>query len=563
MPKRVAYTRCMTKRNITLFQMLGIFAFLLPFLAVGLCAGYWLLMDLRDWYDARAYVPALAHIESLHLFGGESVKAEYRYAYDGRIYTSSRVGINDDSSLGHRDLFNTLWESWHREEPVTAWVNPQQPSHALLDRGMPWDRLAFKFIFFLMFAGFELLLLIAAFKGFFSAPQTISGITLPAEVRINDQQQILCNPAPLVFYWLFTLTWNLFSVSFCLFADRSQGWFAHILLGLFLLIGLLILFCTVFESLRRLRFGTPALTIDPLPARTGGVLHGSIRLKRRLADKVPYLVTLSCTRERTRDNYERTVWREDVYATCSAGPHGTQLDFRINVPPGLPASRGSHRWKLQIEGKVPNLLDISLHHNFTVPVIAGKPEEIPYDAITTAAPIKPTAPEIPPNIARIHQAEDVTVVYYPPSRNRYRGTLALVWGTAILVFMVSKYEEKMFANADPQAIMFVMFLLAFFTIPALLGLYLLLNSLQVEASTRELVSRRRILGIAVTRRVPTTEISRIEHRDRHRRLVACLRNGRAITVGDGIPRPVGEHLQGLLQQALQLKTVETPLQTEA
>jgi hypothetical protein len=535
--------------------MLGAFGFFLPFLAVGLVAGYWLLMDLRAWYDARTYVPAPAYIQSLHLSGNKSIKAEYRYTYDGKIYTSSRVGTNDDSSLGHRDLFNRLWETWRREEPVTAWVNPEQPSHALLDRGMPWDKLAFKSIFFLMFAGLPLAGLAAAFKAYFTAPQTVSGMTLPDDIRVNDQQQIICSPGPLVFYWMFAITWNIFSVTFTLLSSgKPSPWYTDLFFGVFLLIGLLILFSTVFESLRRLRFGKLALTIDPLPARTGGLLHGSLKLNRRLADNVPYLVTLSCTRERTHHNYERIVWQEKVYAACSTDPHGTRLVFRISLPTGLPDHGGDHRWKLHIEGKVPNLMDISLHHDFTIPVITGRPDEIPYKAVAIAPLKNPTASEIPPNIARIHQVGGAIVVYYPPTRNRYSGTLTLIFGTAIFAFIVSRYDEKMFAGADPMAISFVLFFVALFAIPPLAGLYGLMNSLQVEASARELLSRRRILGVTLTRRAPATEIIRIEHRDRRgSRLVACLRNGSEITVGDGIPRSVAKLLQYRLEQALQLK----------
>jgi hypothetical protein len=62
------------------------------------------------------------------------------------------------------------------------------------------------------------------------------------------------------------------------------------------------------------------------------------------------------------------------------------------------------------------------------------------------------------------------------------------------------------------------------------------------------------LGVTLTRRAPATEIIRIEHRDRRgSRLVACLRNGSEITVGDGIPRSVAKLLQYRLEQALQLK----------
>jgi hypothetical protein len=86
------------------------------------------------------------------------VTARYQYAKDGRTYRSERVALDDHlpASLAYqRERYRTLADALARNAPVTAYVNPADPTEAVLTRGLGAP------IYFVALVGLALLVVFA------------------------------------------------------------------------------------------------------------------------------------------------------------------------------------------------------------------------------------------------------------------------------------------------------------------------------------------------------------------------------------------------------------------
>ena len=83
-----------------------------------------------------------------------------------------------------------------------------------------------------------------------------------------------------------------------LFGDRDLPVYLQVVLPSFTLLGLLILFVAVRESLRWRRFGRLEMTLDPLPGSIGGHVGGSLELPLHQAAASDCRVMLMCIRDR-------------------------------------------------------------------------------------------------------------------------------------------------------------------------------------------------------------------------------------------------------------------------
>ncbi len=70
-----------------------------------------------------------------------SVVARYRFQWQGAEYISTQVTPNVKSSAEQHntDLFRALKSARESGSAVTAWVDPQDPTYAVLDKSVPWQ----------------------------------------------------------------------------------------------------------------------------------------------------------------------------------------------------------------------------------------------------------------------------------------------------------------------------------------------------------------------------------------------------------------------------------------
>ncbi len=115
---------------------------LLVGLGVGFALWPWMIGPVR----ARSWSPVTATVVSSTVRRHESTDSDghhsitwkldilYRYDVDGRSYLSNRYGFIGGSSSGY-DGKNDIAKSLPRGSTVTAWVDPSDPTRAVLERG--------------------------------------------------------------------------------------------------------------------------------------------------------------------------------------------------------------------------------------------------------------------------------------------------------------------------------------------------------------------------------------------------------------------------------------------
>ena len=200
------------------------FLFALPFFGIGVWMGYSVGTHLYDAWQMRSWVPVQAQ---LHNAGYEThsgddsdtyeAYAEFSYQYNEQLYVSQRVSLaggSDNIGDYQQDLGRRLGSALSRRETVTAWGDPGNPSNAVIDRTLRWGLMGFKSIFFFVFGGVGLGLIIYSFRSpvekdldaphYADAPWLANDAWQGGDIRSSSK-------ASMWFAWGFAAFWNLVS----------------------------------------------------------------------------------------------------------------------------------------------------------------------------------------------------------------------------------------------------------------------------------------------------------------------------------------------------------------
>ena len=143
--------------------------------------------------------------------------AEYTYVYQGQRYGGTRVAIAggaDNIGDYQQDLGRELASAWSNGQPVSVFVNPENPAEAIYDRSIRWGLIGFKSIFMLVFGGVGLGLLIYVFLGPTAKdPNDPQFADRPWLANDKWQGDPILSNAKLSMYamWGFAAFWNLIS----------------------------------------------------------------------------------------------------------------------------------------------------------------------------------------------------------------------------------------------------------------------------------------------------------------------------------------------------------------
>ena len=321
-----------------------------------------------------------------------------------------------------------------------------------------------------------------------------------------------------------------------LFGDRDLPVYLQVVLPSFTLLGLLILFVAVRESLRWRRFGRLEMTLDPLPGSIGGHVGGSLELPLHQAAASDCRVMLMCIRDRlvkTKDGSSRSEsveWARETLPDLGRSGSGVRLRFTFEVPEGLPSSEEPsddyHKWVIRVQADLPGA---DLDQVFEVPALLVDPPlqaREPALAEATAA----EALELSPRVVRVHRSRGGLTLYFPAGRGGLGGIMLLIFGGVGALMM-------------------------------LLGLYSLVNSLVVEIRNGKVTARRSFF-VPFSRTARFDEIQRIEmdvhsrvgqgaKSSSHVRIRGIVRGGRRISLGDDVPLGrQSEILAALLEEAI-------------
>jgi hypothetical protein len=360
----------------------------LGFLVLGMVPTVFDAMRMRQWEPVQAQVLE-AWLTSSRSDGGNATSrahARYRYEVAGRAYVGERVAVsNVADNLG--DYWYQLgWQlksAQQQGKAVTAWVNPSDPTEAVLDRDLRWPLLGFWGIFLVVFGGVGGGLLawarhswreaakpehpLAASQPWMAYPGW-TGPSIASNMRAER--------------WVFTgmgLVFLVFgsSVSALALPQAVNGRPIVWVVLVFPLVGLVMCWHALQRWRQHRRYGTAALVLTPHPAPLGGRVVMHLDLPVQASPKARVVMALSCLERSTngsgedRRTSESLQWENEGVARTLPTTSGTRIQWHADVPGHLPASvppgEDGTVWRVSITGQGLGG-DFSAHYD--IPVFA-------------------------------------------------------------------------------------------------------------------------------------------------------------------------------------------------
>ena len=501
-----------------------------PFFGVGVWMLWAVANDFNDAWQMRSWQPTQARLiqAGYNSKSGDNsttyeAYAQYTYQFRGQEFTNDRVAIAggaDNIGEYQRDMGRKLSSAFSRREPITVFVDPDNPRDAIIDPTLRWGLIGFKSVFLFVFGGVGLGLIIFAVRSpkkkdtadpaYQTEPWKLNDKWQTASVRSSSKQTMY-------FTWGFAAFWNLVSapLPFLMYREILEKQNYAALLGiLFPLIGIGLIVWAVRSTLEWKRFGPAPVALDPFPGAIGGHVGGTIDVNLPFDAGTKIMLTLTNLHSyisgsgKNRSRSEKAKWQDKQIAHSESGPNGTRLSFRFGVPEGLTESDADqscddyHIWRLNLQADLPGT-DIDRDYEIPVYPTGERSHHISARAVESAR-------------SETDQMDDLAVrdaielstsfggkeMYFPMGRNLGSALGGLVFGGTFtgagwwLMFPEGRFFFGLVFGAVGLAIL-------------LFSLYAGLNSLQIIKDATELSSVRRILGIPVKRsRMRCTELVR-------------------------------------------------------
>jgi len=359
--------------------------FALPFAAVGVGALLWSGWTLLEWREIAGWAPVPAEIVEVDLEehtdsdGATTYEATatYRYEYAGTSYMGTRVAIDagsDNIGRFQQELYYELRAAHENDTPVTAYVDPDEPYRAVLNRELRPGLFVFKGVFAIVFGtvGFGLL-----FGARYAAKQ------MAAEEKLRDRfpdEPWRWKPewkngriagstrAGAYVAIVFAVLWNLISLPTALIVpgEIAEGNKAAAVALLFPLIGIGLAAWAIRTWLRLKRFKTPTFVLPRLPVPLGGRLKGTIRVDAEIPVTADFHLELECIETQTRSTgkgrstEEKLLWQKQWRVPrhqCQIGEL-TTIPVDVAMPTRQPPTTmedGDDKvsWRLEVAGACP------------------------------------------------------------------------------------------------------------------------------------------------------------------------------------------------------------------
>ena len=413
---------------------------IIPGLLFGLlftAGGYFIMSETslpmwENWQHAQDWRPASASLLSISAADNET-RALYSYDFGGGTYRGTAVGVSDfKDNIGayHREMQAYLREIQRNGEVLPIWVNPANPSEAIIDRSMRWG-------LFAMTSGFCAVFLLIGLGVIYASLRSSSGNPgrrRPSLLQMRKTwQQAQKNgttdldflqfaqlhfaqpgvapeneagPVPtalwqsrkgwessqiksdagkgVLFFWFFAVVWNAIStpVAFILSGELDRENYVALISLLFPLVGLFLLYKAIKMTLEYRHFGRVTYSMDPYPGAIGGHVGGHLRIKnldfQRASEARSLSVKLECVYSymsgsgKNRSRRETVKWAEHGQPRVDNALEGISLAFRFDIPEGLPQadveqSGAYHLWRLSVDADIPG---IDLSRSYNIPVFA-------------------------------------------------------------------------------------------------------------------------------------------------------------------------------------------------
>ena len=515
---------------------IGLILFASVFAAVGL--GFLLLSvipTVYDYFRMQGWQPVQAQLLNAKLTSHSSdgsttygVKARYEYEYNGLIYQSSRVAIsssNDNIGDFQYQLGRKLERAYQQQHPITAYVNPDSPEDAILNRDLRPGLLAFKMIFVLVFGGFGVGLMYFGFKKHHAGKNNTATANEDEQPWLQQEEwkdNHIYSGANLgmKFFWGFAIFWNLISapIAFQIPSALNKGEYGVLAILIFNFIGLFLIILAIRKTLEWKKFGKIPLVLDPFPGSIGGHVGGTLDTAIPYRMGQQYMVTLSQVHSymsgsgKNRKRSEKTQWQDSLVANTAPSLKGTKLTFQFTLPEGLNSSEARsenyHLWRLHIKTELDG---IDLDRTYEIPVYATAEESrhLTYTENHETVTLHQSEAEKAINLERNAGGMQF---YFPYGRQPGLAIMLVIFGSIFLGVGIGAgylgYSES-FYFAYLFTLPFGLIGLFIF----LFGLYTPINSLRVQIDNLNISTQRGLLGFTVSEHnFKTSDISKLSYK---------------------------------------------------
>ena len=497
-----------------------LFLFGLPFFGVGAWMAWSIGSTFHDAARMKHWVPVEAKLleAGYHTHSGEDsdtyeAYARYSYDYRGRTWTGSRVTLGsggDNIGDYQQETGGRLAAALSRGETITVHVDPEAPQHSIIDRDIRWGMIGFKSIFVIVFGGVGLGLMIWAFRApkpkdksdpkFLNAPWLANDAWQTAAIRSSSKTSMYGA-------WAFAVIWNAISapIPFLAYGELVKHHNYVVLIGLlFPLVGVGLLVWAIRCTLEWRRFGPAPVTLDPFPGSIGGHVGGTIDLRLPFDPGAKFRVTLTNLHSsvsgsgKNRSRSEKALWQDAMVAHAESCATGTRVVFRFDVPEGLGESDTEHDdsyklWRLNLEADLPGT---DLDRSYEIPVYAtAQHSRLLSERAVAESRDAQHALDTEAVRELVHLGYGLTGrrMYFPAGRFLGSSLIGFIVGAVFAgvgLFLIVKEGHAIFGSVFGGIGMLV----------ALLCLYMMANSLEVEQTGDGIRSVRRCFGIPVRRR---------------------------------------------------------------
>lgn len=540
--------------GLTLFG--GIFLLVgIGFLIFGIGDNLW------DWYRAQGWVAVPAQVRSAELDrhrGDDSTtykaRASYDYTYQGRRYVGQRIGLNGGSdNIGdwQRNTYGWLKQAKAQNRTIAAFVNPDNPAEAMLDRRIRWEMLGFQLIFVAAFGGFGGFIVYLSLRR--DRDAELAEASTESLMAMSGRAHLISSggKSGLIAVWAFAVIWNAISspVLFAVPSELDKGNHAILIGLLFSAVGALLLTWAIRRTMEWRRFGKVDLAMDPFPGAIGGEMGGTIELRERYRQNHTYTATLSCLHVtisgsgKNRSRREKVVWQADGKLATEPSGRGTRLHIKFPVPADLPESQPPtpphHEWRLDVHGDLPG---IDFNRSFTIPMRRHQAQSRAREGVKP----DPASMPFPASTVRVSHTAGGKQFYFPYGRQKLAALMMFAFGLACTGVPTWFLYRWFTGDGDWFMWIFILTFLPFAALLCSLGMWTVGNSLTVTASSQGLDVQRRFLGLTTRRdRLTPNRIDDIAIEGgmtyqtmgktvQLKRLKAIDADGRKIAVGENI-----------------------------
>ena len=508
-------------------QLIFVVVCAIPFAGFGVFMTGWVVRDLWTYNAIQSWEATPATLLQAELKGKRNRKggscqatARYRYAVNGKSYECDRVALHAEAdNIGgfQREHGEDLERLLKQGQPITAYVNPDDPTEAILFRDLRPGMVAIKGMFALVFGaiGFGIIGAVIATALGLGRKKKASESSAAEPWRAKEAWRtgrIRTSAAPAWGALIIAGLWNLISVPlfYLIATDGDAEWYAILLVSLFPIIGFALLAGTCYLWLQHWKWGVSEFEMAAVPGVLGGPLAGVIHGPRSIEAKEGIVVRLACVHSESGGEHKKvtTLWEEErtiVHNLAAFGGAATLIPVQFVIPYNLPDSDAKDvTWKLSAAAKTTGIDYLA---EFDVPVFKTEassptPSTIELDDGKLFAPI--TLQSIAKGASAVLKEDlpDRKRLDFPMARQR-----GLSFGITFFTLIWIGVCVGLFYSDAPRFLAWLFSGIAVILLP--IAVVTVLERTRLEFGARGVKYTRRIAGFGSERAVAPEEIASV------------------------------------------------------